>query len=636
MESIFGKKELKLFKAIHEGDEKHVKKLLKNDFFSKPANIDAISPNGNNAFQEAVINEKLIILEIFLEIGADIDSVWSNTGDTAVNYAMKKRKSKLLQFLVNKGAKVEQAEINALLISSMLENNLDMVKFLVNKVEQAEINALLISSISMLGNNLDMVKFLVNKVVTLEQTELTALLVPSMLENNLDIVKFLVNKGARIKQAELNTALISSMIENNFDADIRWKDNKEKSAFEYAVSLGNSEILKELINVNKNGYAYRTYINIEKCPPLFLSILAKDDFYFKVLVKESNLETKYEDESIINFALKVECQWFINDWLKYIITNSNIDINDNNNEYNAVPMYYASSIHNAEVVKILLKHGADLFLKTVGDNVLNCLFDEFIDEKTINIVIDHIDKVNFSKELFSDMFVFHLAGSKNEAINQDKLIISILNTNPEKFKEYYTSLWSRNSPEITRIILKNGLDPNAIYDEKYSKTILNALIDMHDKFLDEMASWQNTKKLFEFALWKTECLVERVELFLQFGANPKKIGGINNFTALERAISLSAVKIVKTILEYDPKVVSIGDPLFCAVNACCNPEIVKLLIDHKIDIKKRGNKYWCKNLTIFDYIIEKRKQNLYGVFAENLVNIEEILSRYKDNLKKMV
>ena len=475
---MFGKKERKLFKAVQDDNVRVVFKLLKKGLFSLPADIYSVSPNGNNALQETIIQKKINILKLFLNEGADI----------------------------------------------------------------------------------------------------------------------------------------------------RKKDSKNKSAFEYAISMGDSKIIKEII---KFDIIDDINDNFDRIPPLFLSLLAKDEFYLKHLVNTCKLNQKFENKSIIHFALEMKCKWFQKEWLKYFLNKSKIDLNDKNNYFETVPLYHAASLNNHEIIDVLLKNGSDLYLETIGgSNVLYYLLEEITNEKAVKVIIDYIKKTGFSKELFKKMFADLIAISRTSSINQDKLVISILKENPKKYKEYFFSLSTgRNDLEIIKIILKNGLNPNLIWENEYSEPILNYIIYNSESIASEMISYQNTKELYDFAYWKMNCLIKKVELFLEFGADPKIVGGINHITALERAIIASNVDIVSVILKYDTEVISIGNPLFWAVNVC-SPEIVEILIDHKIDINIKGKCDPFTNLSIFDFLKEmKFRAQGHDLPSDNLVKIEKILSR---------
>jgi ankyrin repeat protein len=210
------------FATIKDGDLSQLKVLLK----TKPGLMKALSRRKRFPIHFAAIQGKIEMVKYFLDQGVspNIRDKSSISGDSPAYCALVHKNFEIAKLLFKRGAHTyERNDSGSLLVLAANKNNLDMVKFLVEK-----------------GVNINLYQ---------DKTRRTAL-INAVRENNFAMASYLIKKGARVNHmADRNTtALHVACRKGYFDIAKLLIENKASLNIQELESMDNVSAYASKIN----------------------------------------------------------------------------------------------------------------------------------------------------------------------------------------------------------------------------------------------------------------------------------------------------------------------------------------------------------------------------------------------------
>jgi ankyrin repeat protein len=213
----------------------------------------------------------------------------------------------------------------------------------------------------------------------------------AIIYNNLDLVNLLLKKEANIDivDAEERSILyypikmnfikiVKTLLEHNKTnigisiTDIR--DKNGNTPLHYAIILKNEILVNLLLEYNSNLHIQDKNGN----NALHLSLYSRNDnIILKILDSAITINDKNNSgETALHIACNLELVNIVEKLIKY----PNININSQDRDNQLTPLYYAINIFNLEIIKLLVKQGADINLQDAyGNTVLHyiCNYNKY-------------------------------------------------------------------------------------------------------------------------------------------------------------------------------------------------------------------------------------------------------------------
>ncbi|NGX29410.1 MAG: Phosphocholine transferase AnkX [Candidatus Anoxychlamydiales bacterium] len=590
--------------------------------------------------------------------GADI-SCRDNEGKTALHIAAENENIEIIEALLTKGkanpltmcsekhlTPFQSAILNGKLkaakaIYEHCGENKDIIKNYTTKDDH--LSPLMLACQT---KNLEAVQFLLDIKVKVDFQNLqgdTALILASDIiseDDEMDIIDLLLKNRAKINDKNKkdfsplkmavknqNIKLVEFLLKN--EANAKDADEKNKTILMYASNLENSSILKLLIENDaeisakdsRNNTALHYAANGEY-PNNFIKLLENGA---DKLINEKN------KKGLSAFFIMTQNEKFDVEYILKTLVNKSIkfDINTTNN-IGTFPLMAATLSNKIELVKILLKHGADInFEDKNGDSSLikavkNQRYDiamfllkKIIEEKKINsdilekffeTLLNALNKRDFLENLVKfeteeQDTIFHLAvknkaNLKNLFLNFNELKIPYdLNKKNKDGKTPLDLAIELDLVPATNSLLENEAKIDESLDEK-ENTILITETKKNKKTLESLIPHLNvnqTNKKNKTALHYASKMgnFATVELLLKNGAKDS-----SNFTSLMIAAKYDQTKCLETLLanpEIKEKINAKdnkGKTALIYATENNSVESLKLLVKNGANIRLPDNDQW--------------------------------------------
>jgi len=302
--------------------------------------------------------------------------------DSALIEASKNGHLEIVKFLIDNGANIHIEDDEAL-FEAVEDDHLDVVKFLIDNGIDILNNKTILNKI-LNNKNLDIFNYLLDKgaVITNE------LLSHAILSEKIDIVKLLIDKfNIKPKDKDIllvcynnDTKLLKYLIEKGLDI---YYDNN--SLLLKSSVLGKFNIVKFLIENNVSIKTNKYKVILNACKSHNLNLL-------KYLINNIKVDSSIDEEylqQIFNESLTEVLKTKDNKFIKYLLENTNADINSKENIEELIKV---SRFNKLEKVKYLIESGVNynhkynehLLMAALSNNIeiVKYLFD-FGDRITI-------------------------------------------------------------------------------------------------------------------------------------------------------------------------------------------------------------------------------------------------------------
>ena len=312
------------------------------------ADVKAVDYNNNNALLFAsAYNENYQIIPQLLQMGFSLDDK-NNLGENALIVATRNKNPEILRVLMlccggalNKNKEKDyfnSADIygNTLLMHAIKNNNIEIIKYLIDKGADVNGKTLENNTVLMLAaSNItdpNIIELLINSgadVNAVDNYGFDPINYAAIKNNNPDIIKLLINKGSNVKKT--------------------YKDGFTLA--HYAATNPNPEIMQLLIDCGVD-FDIKLGKELEFLKPLDYDIIndSEDSKYFTPLAIASIYGTPEVCEVLIKAGSRLEVR----------------------DRYGNTPLLLATRNRNPEVFKLLLKYGADInALDYMKQGVLN-------------------------------------------------------------------------------------------------------------------------------------------------------------------------------------------------------------------------------------------------------------------------
>lgn len=305
---------------------------------------------------------------------------------------------------------------------------------------------------------------------------------------DLNAVKYLVSKGADLKKVgsmALWRAVISTnaklikylLVESN--ADISVDDCYD--SFIAACENNRTDIVKIMIDYGFNVNGNDDYT------PLMVSIREECLDVAKLLIKhKANVHIKSDGKTVLHMA----CEDDKSTEVVALLLKNDANVNEQTEEDEMTPLHYACENMNFDIIKLLIKHGAYLFINDIdGQRPL-----EYVPTSEIEI-IDYLRKMEMHAfQRLSKGDSSHVVKNSTEFINSSFMSVNRALLNAETRKEYFYN--ARNvdpqSGKIHRAFHKNTMNKMR---ESYGQRSFNPFTKAHWPLHDEKAARTVLKRL---------------------------------------------------------------------------------------------------------------------------------------------
>jgi ankyrin repeat protein len=477
--------------------------------------------------------------------------------------------------------------------------------------------------------NREIVKMLIQNGVNVHQ-EKAYYLDAAAGRGDIEIVKMLINAGIAVDDSAPNTALANAAYHGHANivsflldkgANIERRGPGGRRPIDRAVAGGSVDTVNLLLDAS---------IRMDMIVPIApLIIIAMDKKHIKVI--NTLLDRKSDSRDLSSYLL-----WAVKrgdmDMIKLFI-NKGASVDNNRVLYGALLNHEriqkkASRDTYLKIIELLLKNGADPNYTSSSSKYIP-LYRAISnrDKDVIALLQQYGGKV--SPEDATPSQQLHLAAAMNNTPLAKKALSSGANPNVlESFlsEDKQTPLLiaiRNNSPEVARLLLENGADPNLrdymIYHPAHIaaglgraeilKMLLENGISPEFDDLENMKSKRRTVLPLLHTAIKEAKSNETVKLLLEKGADPNREDDYNR-TPLY--LAQHHPDLVKTLLEHgaNPNVIdgNTKRPLFMNHRA----EVVELLLKHGADIKgyEKNLLRWAlkrNNTNIVKYLINTNK-----------------------------
>lgn len=314
--------------------------------------------------------------------GADINKT-DTAGNTALFYAIKFNNLKTVKYLIKKGANVKKQNYKreTPLHWAIQSGNVEIVKYLIKKgarVYKEDRDGKTPLHYALNKGNLDMVKYLVSKGADIDVNQYNALLYYAVKYADVEIVKYLVAKGADVNaKGEYDyTPLHDAVDRGNLDmvkmllelgADVTAKNRRGDTPIELARKQKKTDIVECILKAEKEAEARRIQVEKEAEEK---RILEEKEAEKKRIHAEEKAEKEAEEKRILaEIKTKKELAKIFKaidannlSGVMAVIENDLDDI-DVQSDDNLTPLLYAISKGKLDIVKYLVKKGADYGLE---------------------------------------------------------------------------------------------------------------------------------------------------------------------------------------------------------------------------------------------------------------------------------
>ena len=348
--------------------------------------INAFNTNGFTPLHQALVRSSNIeVIKILIAYGANYKIKSIGDGYTSLMCSATNENIDILKYVINNKLYVD-----------------------INETDNTGANALFICSGS--NSNLEVFRYLLKLGVELESCNEKSILHYAIMNNNIEIAKFLVSK---FKKKYINSYdseggtplhylillsddinMLDYMITNGADVNIKTKDETGDSILHLAVISGKIEFVEYLLknklvkDINENNKKLET--------PLHQAFLCNDEtIILEMLLKYGADYTKLtcEGNSILHLAAINNKQCI----LEYIFENKLFSDIDLRNSEHLTPLLLVASGKDdvegcAENLILLVERGANLYAKDKKDaSILHCAAKN----KDIEILKTIVEKLNF-------------------------------------------------------------------------------------------------------------------------------------------------------------------------------------------------------------------------------------------------
>lgn len=425
----------------------------------------------------------------------------------------------------------------------------------------------------------------------------------------LNICKLLVDNGAnqKIKNQDGDTVLHLALKERDLEL------------FNYLISCG-PEITTD------DGY-YNTLLHIAASRPNhwqnIIEIYPDTDNNISLDNSEPILEKPILENSIIeSYPMYI-------DLFKFLI-NKKLNINATDT-YNNTPLHIALSHCNYKIADILIKHGANINIKNIGNQIaLHVVLEIFIDRKPRYLYENYILKiVNVLLKSTTDIDVIDVNGYtplhlalKNRRINTVKMLLKH-GVNP--------MIKTRDGESVLHlavIYLRNNFN------------IINYLIKIKRVDINEIDNEGNTPLIIAFEMYN----LEAAEILLDNGADPniKNNDGKSALHFVMKYSFLPNIYLLHHLLNAGANVNEIDNegnsPLIVALSNT-NFKFAKILFDHGANptIKNKNGKsalHFAVKYALFDLDVQllveliKAGANVNDIDNEGNTPLIKVLQSY--------
>ncbi|XP_023318874.1 uncharacterized protein LOC106659706 [Trichogramma pretiosum] len=204
---------------------------------------------------------------------------------------------------------------------------------------------------------------------------------------------------------------------------------------------------------------------------------------------------------------------------------------------NESPLTLATKFEQVEIMKVLLKHGANPSISLLRKNVLHVFFHSF----------------NFDSELLELLIDYKCDVNARDHENHTPLALcldNILNMNDMDWNDESTELMKTGHKNL-EILLQNNADPNQVLDD--GQTCLHLVVSSSRCGPIDYDTDVYLPDLYENLMYK--CL-EMVKVLLKYGANPNVIDNEGN-SPLYLAVLQYNYHVVKVLLQHGADVQSV-------------------------------------------------------------------------------
>lgn len=379
---------IQLMTAIENNDFKKVKKII-NRHIDKSAVLDLVLAYKNSQKRnEKISHDQFALYHKHVFQNSDVFELvnFSNKlGITPILMAICRNNLKIVNFLVEHGANVDQAIEDWLIVTQWLEN--DRVAYYPTK------QGTTLLMIAIMFENRTLVKYLIEHGADVNKANKNGLtpLYMAAERGYEDIVKYLISHGADIDKAENNgiTPLIMSA-HNGYEnivkclvehgADINKQDRYERTPL--IMAMDSENIVKYLIergaDVNKEW---------EGEPPLLQACRRGDENIVECLVEHG---AYVSDDAL--FCACISKSETNENVVKYLVKHG-ANIN-RENRFGQTPLFRASVFGNENIVRYLIECGADVDKEDYFGETSLFGVCEFGDENIVKYLVEHGANVN--------------------------------------------------------------------------------------------------------------------------------------------------------------------------------------------------------------------------------------------------
>jgi len=287
------------------------------------------------------------------------------------------------------------------------------------------------------------------------------------------------------------------------------------------VDINKNTSLKYCLNYN-NVYAFNKIINkvtdinlLDKLNNniLQISIYNNNKVFIDKILKIPNIDINNINKDGVS-ALHIACLYRYIDVINILIEYSNIDINLKETKYKLTPIMYLTDSKYLDIVKKLIKKGADLTLQDInGNTLLHYTVIENFPETTIELLkyYNNLNIVNVDGKL-----VLHLCLESinitnypiNELIKNTSLNIQDMDGNTCGYILYKKGLWINYKEELKKksinIFIENRRG-DIIYNKDINPIFLDIVVEgYYNRLLTGKKKW-----LLD---WENKCGVKTLDI----------------------------------------------------------------------------------------------------------------------------
>jgi len=327
---------------------KHINDLeFINYLLDKGTRVSSSSNSGMTPLMAAVMNNNLELVKIFYERQSNINEKTNYNGKTAMLYAAKYADFNLINFLIDNGAKVIDADENDVttLMYASGYNSYEVVKTIidngarVNRRDSSGKNAIFYAA----ENNPDpeIIELLIKNggnITSRDEDGINVLMKASVLNNN-KVVKSLIENGAEV-DSETETGFTPILFAAKYSDDPKTID-----------------ILVE------NGAEIKSGLFSDLPNPLYQS--AKYNSNPKITKKLIDLGAEADDD--VESSPLIEAAEYNNAEVVKILLEAGVNVNYQNNHGNTALHRAAYQAEDPKIIELLLEYGADGSIKNEAD-----------------------------------------------------------------------------------------------------------------------------------------------------------------------------------------------------------------------------------------------------------------------------